>query len=231
MVDHDATAKMTTTPTEAIVYDKDGDLTLCVGFTETFYQVCPQSLRRSSPVFGRMLFGKFAESRPTVGQWVVDLPDDDNEAMEIFLGMVHSRFEMVPNTLSIAKLYALLTLTNKYDATALVRPWARSWIDAVKKGETWDYRLLGIAWEVGDDYLFREMVWLMVWNSVVGSDGWLRFGSKQQLLSVDMPIEPGNDVGIDPYSLEHFIYLRPTGTIETIEAARKSMVEAALKPR
>lgn len=167
MVEHDATAKMTTIPTEARVYDKDGDLTLCVGLTETFYQVCPQSLRRSSPVFGRMLFGKFAESRPTVGQWVVDLPDDDNEAMEIFLGMVHSRFEMVPNTLSIAKLYALLTLTNKYDATALVRPWARSWIDAVK-GETWDYRLLGIAWELGDDYLFREMVWLMLWHSVVG---------------------------------------------------------------
>ncbi|KAH0432144.1 nuclear pore protein-like protein [Colletotrichum camelliae] len=123
MVGHDATAKMTT-PTEAKVYDKDGYLTLCVGPTETLYQVCPDSLARASPVFKKMLFGGFAESRPAAGDWAVDLPEDDSEAMEIFLGMVHSRFEMVPKTLPVAKLYALLTLTNKYDATALIQPWA-----------------------------------------------------------------------------------------------------------
>ncbi|KAE9572324.1 hypothetical protein CGCF415_v013684 [Colletotrichum fructicola] len=211
MVGHCATPKMTT-PTEVKVYDKDGDLILRVGPTETLYQTCSRSLARKSPVFERMLFGKFAESRPAVGDWVVDLPEDDTRAMGLFLAMVHVQFDRIPRPLPLASLYALLTLTNKYDASAIVRGFGRSWI-APLQNFVQDYRLLGVAWELGDSIVFSKMMRAMIENSVVGSDDQLHFD---------------HGLGPHPFPLEDFVYLRPTRLIEMIEEGRQSLIGVAL---
>lgn len=196
MVGHCATPKMTT-PTEVKVYDKDGDLILRVGPTETLYQTCSRSLARKSPVFERMLFGKFVESRPAVGDWVVDLPEDDTRAMGLFLAMVHIQFDRIPRPLPLASLYALLTLTNKYDASAIVQGFGRSWI-APLQNFVQDYRLLGVAWELGDSIVLSKMMPAMIENLVVGSDDQLHFD---------------HGLGPHPFPLEDFVYLRPTRLI------------------
>ncbi|EQB44846.1 hypothetical protein CGLO_16371 [Colletotrichum gloeosporioides Cg-14] len=77
-----------------------------------------------------MLHGRFKESRPESSDWIVDLPDDDTESMQIMLNMMHARFDWVPQRISIQELYEMLVLVDKYDALDVIRPWARGWLDA-----------------------------------------------------------------------------------------------------
>ncbi|KAF6804509.1 hypothetical protein CSOJ01_10169 [Colletotrichum sojae] len=148
--------------TDIVAYDPDGDLILRVGpdLSTSKYQVCSKTLSRSSVVFKTMLYGPFLESRPTDGsEWTVQLPDDDAAAMAVFLSIIHGMFHLTPNTLPLKELYNLLTLTEKYDATDRLRPWAASWLEAVKDQREGPW-LLGIAWELGAIDLFQSMMML-----------------------------------------------------------------------
>ncbi|KAI1863191.1 uncharacterized protein JN550_009717 [Neoarthrinium moseri] len=140
--------RLPTSPTY-IVVDPDGDLHLrvgcnrCLGPTRdeehsherrTIFVCESRSLSRASPVWKRMLGGPWKESRPAndpaPGEWTVDLPEDDPEAMGIMLNVIHSRFESLPfldEFLSLSLIYKITVLTDKYALTRLLRPWAKSW--------------------------------------------------------------------------------------------------------
>lgn len=117
-----------------------------------------------------MLHGRFKESRPESSDWIVDLPDDDTESVQIMLNMMHARFDWVPQRISIQDLYEMLVLPDKYDALDVVRPWARGWVDAVSD-DLDQPALLWIASELGDSELFGKVVMEIATKWTVDLDG------------------------------------------------------------
>ncbi|KAH0420595.1 hypothetical protein CcaCcLH18_13920 [Colletotrichum camelliae] len=116
-----------------VTVEEDGDLLLvagCEGLEPTTYLVCSRALARHSPVFKAMLFGDFAEARPTDGsQWVVEVSGDNPYMFPMFLSIVHGCFKDVRTKLDIYELGALLVIVQKYDALPIIRPWVREWME------------------------------------------------------------------------------------------------------
>lgn len=87
-----------------------------------YFVVCLRTLMRLSPVFKALLSNRFEESRPTRGEWIVALLDDDRKALLTLLNIIYKRFGMVPNKPCLEELYQILCVANKYDITEAVRP-------------------------------------------------------------------------------------------------------------
>ncbi|KAK8062615.1 hypothetical protein PG997_014712 [Apiospora hydei] len=122
------------------------------------FRVCSQAMARASPVWKRMLFGGFAESKPPKEgvDWTVALPDDSPEAMLTVLGMVHARFDLIPRFEygpPLQKVYDITIMTDKYDMTHIVRPWALAWLNTASGGMKNDFQshleLLWVSWGTG----------------------------------------------------------------------------------
>lgn len=130
------------------------------------FRVDSRALSRISPVFMKMLNGPFAESnKPGEDQkWRVALPDDNVKAMGTLLNIMHCQFGNLPavtGASGLEDLYQIAVLTDKYDCTALVRPWATSWLAAasalVPNAFTNDLEKISwVAWEYGDKTLFER---------------------------------------------------------------------------
>ena len=115
-------------PIGPIEFDLQGDLVFLVGELQDRFVVCSRTMARSSNVFRKMLFGGFSESKPEAGsEWTVTLPEDDASAFKPLLNIAHGRFGEVPQTVSPDDLFEILVVSEKYDMTAIVRPWANSW--------------------------------------------------------------------------------------------------------
>ncbi|OIW22542.1 hypothetical protein CONLIGDRAFT_675071 [Coniochaeta ligniaria NRRL 30616] len=148
-------------------FDPYGDLRLEIGSDNAACIICSRALSRASPVFKKMLNGGFAESMPSHGEWVVKLPEDDPEAMIFLLNVVHGQFDDIPETLPEEKLYRLTILTDKYDMTKSLRPWASYWLKRLANTErTVDTQAqrMWIAWELGDAGLFELEVQYLLLN-------------------------------------------------------------------
>ncbi|KAK9799194.1 putative BTB domain-containing protein [Seiridium cardinale] len=181
------------TSTARVMIDPDGDLHLrvgtnkCCGTARTNHEhiqstlfVCEsKTLSRASRVWRVMLYGQhWKESRssndPASGEWIVDLPEDDPGAMTIILNIIHSRFENFPidEDINSSRLYELTVLTDKYDLTKVLRPWAKNWLRPLHalypQGwmrsqtripplfSTTLTKHLWIAWELGDRVLLQN---------------------------------------------------------------------------
>ncbi|OHW93433.1 hypothetical protein CSPAE12_07871, partial [Colletotrichum incanum] len=205
--------------------DDSGDLRLCVGADvdehPQDFVVCSRALGRSSPVLKAMLFGGFAEARPEEDgrEWSIDLPEDSTEAMEIVLNIVHGHFNLVPEKLPLMRLYDVLTITEKYDMTVIVRPWARSWMQGVKH-QTDNAHLLCIAWELGDAEVFESMFKKITYESMIDLQGRLVFGHSARIW------KPGPE-GYN-YPIDRIVYLRPPEAFETIAKHRHALISANL---
>ncbi|KAI1141087.1 hypothetical protein F5Y05DRAFT_410939 [Hypoxylon sp. FL0543] len=153
--------------------DPDGDLFLKVGEgeAEVTYVVCSKTLARSCRFFKTLLYGEFAESKNQLqegAEWTVSLPDDGPEAMYTILCILHTKFNYVPEHTNPVDLYGITVLTDKYDLTHILRPWAKVWakdmlryVSIFRKHVT---MRIWIAWELGDEPLFKEMVQRLVFN-------------------------------------------------------------------
>ncbi|KAI0023508.1 hypothetical protein F4780DRAFT_728416 [Xylariomycetidae sp. FL0641] len=136
-------------------HDTDGDLIVIAGREiirpqnkPLTFRVCSRSMARSSPVWKALLFGGYAESRPLDGRpWIVEFPEDNAQAMHVVLSIIHGRFNQVyevpakewaaigrnwryfdPDlSLDLQGLYEITILTEKYDLSSYLRPWARQW--------------------------------------------------------------------------------------------------------
>lgn len=144
-------------------FDDDGDLRLEVGkgqAKQTFV-VCSRALARASKPFKTMLYGGFAESkhRKLDPDWTITLPEDNPRALATLLNIHHGRFSKIPAVVTRDELFQITILTDKYDMTEILQPWARAWIRPFtpkdypfsKQG---DEVLLWIAWELGHSELF-----------------------------------------------------------------------------
>lgn len=137
--------------------------------TAVEYVVCSKTLCRSSPFFKGLLYGSFSESKkPESGdQWTVHLPEDDPAPMETILSISHGAFQHVPigALLSTNGLYQLTALSDKYDLTHLLRPFALGWISDPKRTDFHGWtdtkevaQLLWCAWELGDERVMEECI-------------------------------------------------------------------------
>ncbi|EQB48173.1 hypothetical protein CGLO_12621 [Colletotrichum gloeosporioides Cg-14] len=168
------------TPTDEVQVDPDGDLILRAGaqtgLAERSFRVCASALRRSSPVWKKMLFGPFKESKPAFGVWQVSLPEDNPVALGILLHIVHANFPLVPHKPSLEELYDVFRLANKYDMIATLKPWAAAWLEVAESfAGTTDGRdmaaLAYIAWELGQVDLQRKMMKELVMNCALDGEG------------------------------------------------------------
>ncbi|KAK1584932.1 uncharacterized protein LY79DRAFT_279731 [Colletotrichum navitas] len=216
---------------ELVTYDQDGDLTIRVGPSLNPFRVDSKTVSRSSLVLKRMLFGGFAESRPSDGSdWVVDLPDDDCASMEILFGIIHGAFEKVPTELSLWNLYDLLAHTEKYDATRLLRPWAKAWLrNPSVVGQTEEPELLCVAWELGDSALFKQMLHKITNECLIDNDGNVIYGRRKKVpklhnRSSHYRVRPPELV------LNSLIHLMPPDIDEIILSSRQKILGAELQP-
>ncbi|KAF4827947.1 hypothetical protein CGCTS75_v007761 [Colletotrichum tropicale] len=221
--------------------DELGDLTLRVGPEQSTFKVCSRTVARASPVFMRMLHGRFKESRPESSDWIVDLPDDDTEPMQIMLNMMHARFDWVPQRISIQGLYEMLVLVDKYDALDVIRPWARGWVDAVSD-DLDQPALLWIASELGDSALFGKVVMEIATKWTVDLDGaiiprpppfvWERAAYVQKNEKIE-PLwipEHGYQERTSPVTLDFMRSLKASELAEIISHARKELLMLELLP-
>ncbi|KAL6922386.1 hypothetical protein FSST1_006412 [Fusarium sambucinum] len=154
-------------------FDKHGDIKLCVGKTNSAtFKACSRALARTSPVFDRMLYGGFIESKkPDNGEWVVSLPEDKATAMALFLHISHGQFDRIPRTLSIDDLYDLTVLSNYYDGTRMLEPWMGRWMhsieDNAKQSNETMTKYLWITFEFG----FKDSFARMARHMIMESDG------------------------------------------------------------
>ncbi|KAI1099475.1 hypothetical protein F4804DRAFT_82735 [Jackrogersella minutella] len=199
--------------------DPHGDLCLEVGHLAAEFLVCSKAMARSSPFWRKMLYGEFAEGKraqPQDGksEWIVKLPEDNSAAMSIILNIIHSRFDQVSgyeDFVYTTHLYNLCVLTDKYDMTHILRPWARGWSRSThaqceKLGQSlrskFCHERLWISWELGDHVTFDAMARALLLNSSAAAGNNLRY------------------VGA----------LEPPEIYESIQQARLGMIKQLLNP-
>lgn len=109
--------------------DPRGDLTLHVSESDTVHEfvVCSRTVARSSSVFCPMLYGGFAESKSTENKWIVNLPDDLPFPLFVILYIIHGYVDDLPKVLQQDELYEVLVVSEKYDMTKVLRPYASAW--------------------------------------------------------------------------------------------------------
>lgn len=183
---------------DPLVFDEEGDLHLEVGEKKISCRVCSKSLARASRVFKRMLYGGFSESRDNslAGEWVVQLPDDDINAMKILLAIIHGCPQTVPKKLPTMSetlvdptsyeffhvgyadaglLYLVTLAADKYGLTPILKPWVESWLDEFRHSRRWTDKWCGevlwAAWLLGDDDLVSNQLDLFVIHTIPETDG------------------------------------------------------------
>src|SRR4051794_19273983 len=72
--------------------------------------------------------GHFSEALPGNSKFI-PLLEDDIEALSIILYIAHLRFDKVPSGLEFDQFLSIAVLTDKYQATHLVRLWLLNWIN------------------------------------------------------------------------------------------------------
>jgi hypothetical protein len=153
-----------TQDTNTITIDPRGDLTLKIGLPTELktFLVCSRTLARTSPVLNRMLYGSFAESKPSNDspeEWTISLTEINPHPFALLAHISHGSFNHIPKTLTIDKLFDLIVLTHYYDCTPLLAPWAAHWLGAIHEpasdNELEMYRVLFISQELGDKRTFE----------------------------------------------------------------------------
>ncbi|KAI0470670.1 hypothetical protein GGR56DRAFT_678556 [Xylariaceae sp. FL0804] len=158
--------------------------------------------------------------------WVVRLPDDNADAMGTLVRIMHGSFDAVPgyeDDVYALTLYQMCVLTDKYDMTHLLRPWAAGWARSVNaRSRRLGLSLLNkachqrlwIAWELGDAATFEQTATeLLLESSDADKLNPLRFGC----------LEPE-----DIY--EHPTPELPNGPKDIIEKTRVHVIRELLRP-
>jgi BTB/POZ domain len=102
---------------------------------EVRMRVSSKHLTLVSPVFKSLLKGGFLEAQAlsSAGTAEVSLPDDDPQALEILLNIIHGRSKKVPLEVSVAKLTELAILVDKYGLHEVSQMYSAAWIDSLKE--------------------------------------------------------------------------------------------------
>lgn len=185
------------------------------------FRVCSRTMARAAAPFDAMLYRGFKESikaeptkteptrlEPTQegSEWIVRLPDDDPWVMALLLPVIHGCFtEFDPQTLQgatgLQNLYKVTVLTDKYDMTQILRPWASRLVQSLKGSmgqlDSLDLeKALWVSWKLGSKTALKLVVDRLVY------------------------MQPKRDFGV----------LAPPRAEEAIRDSRLEIITALLKP-
>ncbi|KAK8006018.1 hypothetical protein PG991_012315 [Apiospora marii] len=111
-----------------VVLAEDGDLLILVTDTQEWetkeFLVDSNTVRRSSKLWEALVADKSASS----GVDVVRITRYKAEYLGIILSIMHCKFGDVPYSFHYPELYEFLQLTEEYEVTHLLRPWAATWV-------------------------------------------------------------------------------------------------------
>lgn len=157
------------------------DSDLCIQVTGTLgpvnYLVASCTLSTASAVWRKLLYGEDAKQRPADGDWLIQFADDDPQALETLLRIVHFDFAKVPLEPTLDELYEITKLTAKYQATHIAYPWSSKWLalfDALDiEGEcvAKAHKALWVVWELGHIELFKKVADIILVNTMIDGDG------------------------------------------------------------
>ncbi|KUI70525.1 hypothetical protein VM1G_06433 [Cytospora mali] len=202
-----------------ILVDPNGNLKLVVDAERVLFRVDANALRRSSKVFDAMLFRGFRESEQG-SDWTVELPEDDAWAMQTLLHAAHANFADIPKTMDLSELYSLTVLTNKYDMTHCLQPWAHKWASPVNNPslhnpvvdrdvEEMDIERIWVLHEFGMYRSFEDMIVGVALNATATPDGdiqiWVTESSEPDRTDRVLAKLNDTDVLIDSKVLGQFI--------------------------
>lgn len=150
-------------------------------------RVDANALRRTSKVFGAMLFGPFIESKRTA-DWTVKLPEDDPEALQVIFNAAHAENSKVPPELELSKFYRITVMADKYRMVGLLRPWASTWTSTIntkdvrgvyRDGTTYeDLQRLCVLYYSGTAQQLKEILVTLIFQTKTNPEGRLIFGVK-----------------------------------------------------
>jgi hypothetical protein len=114
-------------------FDRHGDLKLIAGKdnSKITFQVCSRTLARSSRVWDVMLYGPFRErlaQQPKSDEWTVSLPEDDPDALRVFLAVIHGSFDALPEKPPFNVIFPIAVLSDKYNTVASLKHFWKPWI-------------------------------------------------------------------------------------------------------
>ncbi|KAK5694967.1 hypothetical protein LTR17_024728 [Elasticomyces elasticus] len=103
----------------------------------------------------------------------MEMQDDDPDALKIVLNIAHLRFEAVPQSLDFKQLLSLAILTDKYQATRVLRPWIADWTMDLTRfvGKPGYEECAWIAWEFGLEVEFEHIVTYLILHAKVDHEG------------------------------------------------------------
>ncbi|KAK1843019.1 hypothetical protein CCHR01_14361 [Colletotrichum chrysophilum] len=203
-------------PTPTKILDSKGDLYLVVGSDirasdPSTFLVCSKALARASPVFDKMLFGPFAESRPSTESSKQD-----------------SVWIKVAQRLSIPLLSGLVAIADKYDCIEIFRPWVNYWLPDLEPEDIYEAKLtLHIALHFGCIPTFEYALWSITSRSSISKDG--------QLSIVPEPFmnfnARGEEIAAMPQDLDKYLGdLIPMEIVDQIKDHRAKSVLGMMEP-
>ncbi|KAJ0311442.1 hypothetical protein Brms1b_008347 [Colletotrichum noveboracense] len=213
-------------PTPTRILDSKGDLYLVVG-----------SLAATSvpaTLFDKMLFGPFAESRPSTESskqdsvWIVHLPGDEPAHFEVVLNILHCNFKKVAQRLSIPLLSGLVAIADKYDCIEMFRPWVNYGLPDLEPEDIYEAKLtLHIALHFGCIPTFEYALWSITSRSSISKDG--------RLSIVPEPFmnfnARGEEIAAMPQDLDKYLGdLIPMEIVDQIKDHRAKSVLGMMEP-
>ncbi|KAF4869732.1 hypothetical protein CGCSCA1_v011026 [Colletotrichum siamense] len=224
------------TPTPTTIFDSKGDLHLVVGSDvrdgdPPTFLVCSKTLARASPVFDRMLFGPFAESRPSSESskqepaWVVHLPEDDPDHMEAVLNILHFNFKDIPRRFTPPIFSGMIVIADKYDCIGIFKLWVTSCMPHAHFGHRISPKFaLHIAWQLGSTRKFKAAMAVIVDQSFISGDG--RISIMPKAWEED---EEASDA--EPQDLCKYLGdLVPAEIVDQIRDERAKLINATMEP-
>jgi hypothetical protein len=96
---------------------------------------------------------------------VIELGDDDPEAMGLIMRVLHYQGTVADRTMSVKSLARLAIQCDKYDFTRSLGPWTTTWLQNVRtndnSAEAFGFRILA-AYMFGDSKGFRDITRLAI---------------------------------------------------------------------
>ncbi|KAK3937431.1 hypothetical protein QBC46DRAFT_392642 [Diplogelasinospora grovesii] len=138
-----------------------GDVVLVIGPEKKRFRVHSLLLCAASPVFRVMLDNQFFQeggARSPEAPKNVALPEDDAEALEIILNVLHYRADEVDDPLAPASVLRVAIATDKYDLTPSLKLVIRDWLKCDGVTDATELWQLAIAacW-LGNDIAFEAI--------------------------------------------------------------------------
>jgi hypothetical protein len=171
-------------PSEVVIIDDHGDAVIISRAEDesTHFIVCSRDFARVCEPWNAMVKCRTTTgAHANAGQLTITLENDDLYALELVLRIAHLQFDRIPISVSLRQLLALSFLTDKYQATRIVRPWLPRWLEE----EWWNLSIMNkidhiyIAWEYGLVECFKEHTSILVQDTEMHGDRtYLCFGRR-----------------------------------------------------